>query len=73
MLDDYSALENRQDVKSARYLFQPRTAKWYVPRSNLGTGMTLYRKKPDFEQYSPTTLQMILLALKRNVKKEKKL
>jgi photosystem II stability/assembly factor-like uncharacterized protein len=52
VLDDYSALRNMtpEAMKAEGALFAPRTAKWYVPRSNLGnTGADYYiAKNPEF-------------------------
>ncbi len=52
VLDDYSALREMtpEALKTKGKLFQPRTAKWYIPRSNLGnTGADFYiAKNPDF-------------------------
>ncbi len=52
VLDDYSALRNMtpEALDSQGMLFAPRTAKWYVPRSNLGnTGADYYiADNPDF-------------------------
>lgn len=52
VLDDYSALREMtpEALKAKGKLFQPRTAKWYIPRSNLGnTGADFYiAKNPDF-------------------------
>ncbi|UCE69620.1 MAG: glycosyl hydrolase, partial [Flavobacteriaceae bacterium] len=52
VLDDYSALRNMtpEAMKAEGTLFAPRTAKWYVPRSNLGnTGADYYiAKNPEF-------------------------
>ncbi len=45
VLDDYSALREMtaDNLKAKGKLFQPRTAKWYIPRSNLGnTGADFY-------------------------------
>lgn len=45
VLDDYSALREMtsEHLKSKGKLFAPRTAKWYVPRSNVGnTGADYY-------------------------------
>ena len=52
VLDDYSALREMtpERLKQEGTLFAPRTAKWYVPRSNLGnTGADFYiADNPDF-------------------------
>lgn len=52
VLDDYSALRQMtpETLKAKGTLFQPRTAKWYIPRSNLGnTGADFYiAKNPEF-------------------------
>lgn len=52
VLDDYSAMRGMTSevLKEKGKLFQPRTAKWYIPRSNLGnTGADFYKaKNPDF-------------------------
>jgi len=52
VLDDYSALREMtpEALKVEGALFAPRTAKWYVPRSNLGnTGADYYiAKNPEF-------------------------
>ena len=52
VLDDYSALREMSPaiLGSKGKLFAPRTAKWYVPRSNLGnTGADFYlADNPDF-------------------------
>ncbi|MAJ37239.1 MAG: glycosyl hydrolase [Flavobacteriaceae bacterium] len=52
VLDDYSPLRNMNKAAEADkgMLFAPRTAKWYVPRSNLGnTGADYYiAKNPEY-------------------------
>ncbi|WP_088340204.1 VPS10 domain-containing protein [Robiginitalea sediminis] len=52
ILDDYSALRQLTPatLQEKGKLFAPRTAKWYVPRSNLGnTGADFYlAKNPEF-------------------------
>ncbi len=52
VLDDYSALREMtpEVLKEQAMLFTPRTAKWYVPRSNLGnTGADFYlAENPEF-------------------------
>jgi hypothetical protein len=52
VLDDYSALRemNSENLKRKGKLFAPRTAKWYVPRSNVGnTGADyFFSKNPTF-------------------------
>jgi photosystem II stability/assembly factor-like uncharacterized protein len=52
VLDDYSALRQMtpEALKAEGVLFAPRTAKWYVPRSNLGnTGADYYiADNPEF-------------------------
>lgn len=52
VLDDYSPLRgmNQEILQKEGVLFAPRTAKWYVPRSNLGnTGADYYiADNPDF-------------------------
>ncbi|MGA9240310.1 MAG: glycosyl hydrolase, partial [Robiginitalea sp.] len=52
VLDDYSALREMTPaaLKEEGRLYTPRTAKWYVPRSNLGnTGADFYlAENPDF-------------------------
>jgi len=52
VLDDYSALREMTpaNLKRKGKLFAPRTAKWYVPRSNIGnTGADYYfSKNPTF-------------------------
>ncbi|MGB5654664.1 MAG: glycosyl hydrolase [Robiginitalea sp.] len=52
VLDDYSALREMtpEVLKEEGRLYTPRTAKWYVPRSNLGnTGADFYlAKNPEF-------------------------
>ncbi|WP_445383364.1 WD40/YVTN/BNR-like repeat-containing protein [Robiginitalea sp. IMCC43444] len=52
VLDDYSALREftPENLKASGKLFAPRTAKWYIPRSNLGnTGADFYlAKNPEF-------------------------
>ena len=52
VLDDYSSLRemNSEVLKEKGKLFAPRTAKWYVPRSNLGnTGADFYlAENPEF-------------------------
>jgi photosystem II stability/assembly factor-like uncharacterized protein len=52
VLDDYSALRHMtpEVLKEIGKLFKPRTAKWYVPRSNLGnTGADFYiAENPKF-------------------------
>ena len=52
VLDDYSALRGMSSdvLKERGQLFAPRTAKWYIPRSNLGnTGADYYlADNPDF-------------------------
>ena len=52
VLDDYSALREMTParLKEEGTLFTPRTAKWYIPRSNLGnTGADFYiAENPEF-------------------------
>lgn len=52
VLDDYSALREftSENLSKKAKLFQPRTAKWYVPRSNVGnTGADYYfAENPTF-------------------------
>ena len=52
ILDDYSALREMTParLKEEGTLFTPRTAKWYIPRSNLGnTGADFYiAENPEF-------------------------
>lgn len=52
VLDDYSALRDMtpEKLKETGSLFSPRTAKWYIPRSNLGnTGADFYiAKNPTY-------------------------
>lgn len=52
VLDDYSALREftSENLSKKAKLFKPRTAKWYVPRSNVGnTGADYYfAKNPTF-------------------------
>ncbi len=52
VLDDYSALREMtaDNLKQKGKLFAPRTAKWYIPRSNIGnTGADyFFSKNPEF-------------------------
>ena len=52
VLDDYSALRSMSpsNLKKEGVLFPPRTAKWFIPRSNLGnTGADFYiAENPDY-------------------------
>lgn len=52
VLDDYSPLRSMtpENLKKEGVLFPPRTAKWYIPRSNLGnTGADFYiAKNPNY-------------------------
>lgn len=78
VLDDYSALrEMTPEVLQAKgTLFQPRTAKWYVPRSNLGnTGADFYiAKNPDFGAVFTYYLADDFSSLKKErIKREKTL
>ena len=76
VLDDYSALREMtpETLKAKGTLFQPRTAKWYVPRSNLGnTGADFYiAKNPDFGAVFTYHLADDFTSLKKERKKREK-
>ena len=76
VLDDYSALREMtpEALKAKGKLFQPRTAKWYVPRSNLGnTGADFYiAKNPDFGAVFTYHLVDDFSSLKKERKKREK-
>ena len=76
VLDDYSALREMtpEALKAKGKLFQPRTAKWYIPRSNLGnTGADFYiAKNPDFGAVFTYHLADGFSSLKKERKKREK-
>jgi hypothetical protein len=76
VLDDYSALREMtpEALKARGKLFQPRTAKWYIPRSNLGnTGADFYiAKNPDFGAVFTYHLADDFSSLKKERKKREK-
>ena len=76
VLDDYSALREMtpEVIKNTGTLFQPRTAKWYVPRSNLGnTGADFYiAKNPTFGAVFTYHLADDYTSLKKKRKKREK-
>ena len=76
VLDDYSALREMtpEALKAKGTLFQPRTAKWYIPRSNLGnTGADFYiAKNPDFGAVFTYHLADDFSSLKKERKKREK-
>ena len=73
VLDDYSALRKMtpETLKAKGTLFQPRTAKWYVPRSNLGnTGADFYiAKNPEYGAVFTYHLADDFTSLKKERKK----
>ena len=76
VLDDYSALREMtpETLKAKGTLFQPRTAKWYVPKGNLGnTGADFYiAKNPDFGAVFTYHLADDFTSLKKERKKREK-
>ena len=76
VLDDYSALREMtpKALNAKGKLFQPRSAKWYIPRSNLGnTGADLYiAKNPDFGAIFTYHLADDFSSLKKERKKREK-
>ena len=76
VLDDYSALREMtpKALNAKGKLFQPRSAKWYIPRSNLGnTGADFYiAKNPDFGAIFTYHLADDFSSLKKERKKREK-
>ena len=76
VLDDYSALREMtpEALQAKGTLFQPRTAKWYIPRSNLGnTGADFYiAKNPAFGAVFTYHLSDDFSSLKKERKKREK-
>ena len=76
VLDDYSALREMtpEVLKTKATLFQPRTAKWYIPRSNLGnTGADFYiADNPTFGAVLTYHLADDFSSLKKERKKREK-
>ena len=76
VLDDYSALREMtpERLKQEGTLFAPRTAKWYVPRSNLGnTGADFYiAENPDFGAVFTYHLSKEYKTIKQLRKKQEK-
>ena len=76
VLDDYSALREMTParLKEEGTLFTPRTAKWYIPRSNLGnTGADFYiAENPEFGAVFTYHLAKEFSTQKQDRKKQEK-